>query len=317
MDDNSSDPKPQLEGGRQIPRSKKPEAQRTGCQPKDRIQPGGDLPTKPESNPVALGIIILLIEMFSLVLWQLADSFHGYACGVVHTLSIACFVAGAAIGINRALKRTKLVWLSYSAVCVLVACVELASYKPPVTQPAEPDNRGFLSISPGGALSPKEPLKTKFILHNQGASELKDVQCFFLWTANKPDLFRNLDPKTGTINQHRERMYRFHLGPPCTLIRFPSFADFTLSPIYYQGITFGGIVPDEIPVTSSDGRPINTNAILLQICCHYTPSLPPSARRMDVFKFYAVPDMDNNFQWFPLGYGSSVWASTNMPNIAD
>jgi hypothetical protein len=65
--------------------------------------------------------IVGVTEIFSLILWQVADIVHGYLTGFVHWLSVCGFLAGAGYLSNRALKRSMLVWISYAAICLLVA----------------------------------------------------------------------------------------------------------------------------------------------------------------------------------------------------
>lgn len=131
MDADNSIPKviPQ-EGGQKSAADKKTSKKRASNPKKKFIPANINKGTKPEPSLTATGIWILFIETFAFVYWQLADSFHGYLCGIVHSMSLGLVVAGPTTAVNQALKRPRLIWSLYACVCAGITVVEIVANRP-------------------------------------------------------------------------------------------------------------------------------------------------------------------------------------------
>jgi hypothetical protein len=175
---------------------------------------------------------------------------------------------------------------------------------------------GAVSIRPGETLNPKKPFATKFVIHNGESSEISDIRCDFLWTYNLPDTVFSVGggAKGGNFEFHEQHEYHWRVGEFAIPEKIHASADFTVSLNFRPGLALVTMIPTGTPITRSDGLPLSTNSVLLQIACRYKPSLS-STSKVDWFKFYAEPDKDANFHWFSLGYGPP-WAMTNMPKVS-
>lgn len=137
MDDNSMPPN---NGGQNSVANKKSSNKRAN-NPQKKIVPANiNKGTQAESSLTATGLLILVIEALALVFWQMADSLHGYACGIFHSLSLCCFVAGPTIFVNRAVKRSGMVWSLFALVCAVITFVEIASNRPSPPDTTAADN---------------------------------------------------------------------------------------------------------------------------------------------------------------------------------
>lgn len=123
MADSSFPSVPPQEGGDKNRTNKKASEKRAGNSKKNFVSANRDKRAKPESSTTITGLFIVIIEIAGLVLWQMADVFHGWKCDSIHWVSINCFVAGAAISAHKVLKKPMWVWGSYAAICVLIGFV--------------------------------------------------------------------------------------------------------------------------------------------------------------------------------------------------
>jgi hypothetical protein len=182
-------------------------------------------------------------------------------------------------------------------------------------KPVDADNSndiGLLSIEIGDSLDSKWPFQTKFIIQNVGSSEISNISGAFMSSPNLPEIHDIYDYTNGW---HRALYYGWHTGTLPSIDKLEPRAKFAVNLKFFPRMTIPVLLQYENPVTASDGNPISTNAILLQITCNYeTP--PLQLKKRETFKFYAEPDSDKSFHWFPLGYGE-VWSITNIPKISE
>jgi hypothetical protein len=108
--------------------------------------------------------------------------------------------------------------------------------------------------------------------------------------------------------------YRGHPGSFPVCDKLEPGAKFTVTLNFISGFVLATFLPDK-PITTISGEPVGTNVLLLQIVCSYKSSLWPGGKQ-ETFKFYAEPDTEGNFHWFPLGYGDP-WVVTNAPVIPE
>ena len=132
------------ESGNENPADKKPSEKRAGNPKKNFVSPNKNKRTKSEVSLTITGLFVVIIEISGLVLWQMADIFHGWKCDLVHWLSIDCFIAGAAIAAHKALNRVKLVWISYAVICAVVGFVIVQNSRPLPPNPAESKPAGWM-----------------------------------------------------------------------------------------------------------------------------------------------------------------------------
>lgn len=125
-DDASMPPISPRDSGNQKGSKKRAAEKRTNNPKKKLVSANKNKPAKTEATLTVTGIIVILVEVAALVLWQLSDVFHGVLCEIIHWISIDCFIAGAAVAINKALKKPKhiwFLWIGYFLACMIVGAV--------------------------------------------------------------------------------------------------------------------------------------------------------------------------------------------------
>jgi hypothetical protein len=131
-----------------------------------------------------------------------------------------------------------------------------------------------------------------------------------------PEVFgyRPIDKDGNVGRPDVVQQYRWRVGQVQIPDKINPTAKFTLDLNFYRGFAVGG-GPQAIIGTgpTTNPLPLNRDALLLQILCSYRTLVSQELRR-ETFKFYAVPDRETNFHWFPMGYGL-FWSPTNMPNL--
>lgn len=226
------------------------------------------------------------------------------------------------------------------------------SNKPEQSANNPPDER-WISITPGETVNSKRPFDTRFIVQNHGPTTVSNVTCLLFAAPNfenavvgrfaitneqdvrgafeKLKILQSVHPEITNMDwdlyvhktNNEWRVERIYVWYPETISVPNTIApegEYAISLMFnYRGPRvsldpsgFEKVTQDGVPITPT-GIPISTNAILLQIDCRYKPSALPT--REQSFQFYAEPDTDSNWRWFPLGSGE-LWMPTNMPNIA-
>jgi hypothetical protein len=151
------------EGGDKQPPKKKTSEKRAGNTKKHVIPTNGNKGTQVESDRRIFDIPFAILEFVALVIWMLAELFHGRndfnLYGLFLWIAMTCFLAGAAHVVHKAINRPTLVWSAHGSICLILSCI-VYSYTRPAS---ESDNRVSHALSTAPMSSPARfvPFKVK------------------------------------------------------------------------------------------------------------------------------------------------------------
>jgi len=153
--------------------------------------------------------------------------------------------------------------------------------------------RPKITITPGGTLNAKSPFGTYFIVQNQGALPISKVT--YLTHLSAIDINQNFKPISSEQNIS-------------VIPQMKTLESYTL-PIRYQSIqTSMNMHPSE--TTNQLGafnHNLDTNVMkLIVFVLSFNVSYEPKffGKRTDTLFFFAAPDVDGNWQWFPSAHAS-------------
>jgi hypothetical protein len=162
MDGDLIPPSNPNEGGDQGSANDQPGEKGTQNARQDFVSANINIRTDSKPSFTTAGLLFLIIEALALVLWQLAEGFHGYTCVIIHWLSLCGFAAGPLPALCAAVKPSKRIWIwvSYLAVFVVLAINAFIIWKPQDAENSADVSSRPLSEDPySGVLEPSnDPL---------------------------------------------------------------------------------------------------------------------------------------------------------------